>query len=245
MFLLVLNTKIKRKEICFGIILSIFIALSAVYSNVRNEKPHSPSLLSTDSQTDLEEMMRLSSYGQETQQHLKLISETIEGELKRGTFEDVVSRLEILTEEKYGYVKSLLMTYQDQVWSGLMICKVPPTNVTSFTFGSRAIIEANGTVTYINISIEDINATQQSQENTYSTINLNLKEIKPENGAGIGVPLAPVLSILTTSFMWIAQGLIIGIPLCFASLGIVILVNRGIIPLWKNTLKKTKQPLQA
>jgi hypothetical protein len=232
--------KIKRKEIYFGIILSILIALSAVYFNTRNEEHYSPDLLSTD----LRETWGLSTYSQETQ-HFKLISETIEGELKRGTFEDVVSRLEILTEEKYGYVKSLLMTYQDQVWSGLMICKLPPTNVTSFTFGARAIIEANGTVTYINISVEDINVTQQSQENTYSTINLNLKEIKPENGAGIGASLAPVVSILTTSFLWIAQGLIIGIPLCFASLGIVILVNRGIIPLWKNTLKKTKQPYQT
>jgi len=240
MFLLVFNMKIKRKEIYFGIILSILIALSAVYFNTRNEEHYSPDLLSTD----LRETWGLSTYSQETQ-HFKLISETIEGELKRGTFEDVVSRLEILTEEKYGYVKSLLMTYQDQVWSGLMICKLPPTNVTSFTFGARAIIEANGTVTYINISVEDINVTQQSQENTYSTINLNLKEIKPENGAGIGASLAPVVSILTTSFLWIAQGLIIGIPLCFASLGIVILVNRGIIPLWKNTLKKTKQPYQT
>jgi len=241
MFLLVLNMKIKRKEICFGIILSILIALSAVYFNMRNEEPYSPDLLSANSKT----MGGLNTYSQETQQHFKLISETIEGELNRGTFENVVNRLEILTEEKYGYVKSLRMTYQDQVWSGLMICKVPPTNVTFFTFGARAIIEANGTVTYINISVEDINATQQSQENTYSTINLNLKEIKPENGAGIGVSLAPVLSILTTSFLWIAQGLIIGIPLCFASLGIVILVNRVIIPLWKNTLKKAKQPYQT
>ena len=240
MFLLVFNMKIKRKEIYFGIILSILIALSAVYFNTRNEEHYSPDLLLTD----LRETWGLSTYSQETQ-HFKLISETIEGELKRGTFEDVVSRLEILTEEKCGYVKSLLMTYQDQVWSGLMICKLPPTNVTSFTFGARAIIEANGTVTYINISVEDINVTQQSQKNTYSTINLNLKEIKPENGAGIGASLAPVVSILTTSFLWIAQGLIIGIPLCFASLGIVILVNRGIIPLWKNTLKKTKQPYQT
>jgi hypothetical protein len=236
--------KIKRKEICFGIILSVLIALSAVYFNMRNEEPYSPGLLSTDLQTDLRETWGLNTYSQETQ-HSKLISETIEGELNKGAFEDVVNRLEILTEEKYGYVKSLRMIYQEQVWSGLMICKVPPTNVTSFTFGARAIIEANGTVTYINISIEDINATQQSQENAYSTINLNLKEIKPENGAGIGVSLAPVLSVLTTSFWWIAQGLIIGIPLCFASLGIVILVNRGIVPLWKNTLKKAKQPCQT
>jgi hypothetical protein len=236
--------KIKRKEICFGIILSVLIALSAVYFNMRNEEPYSLGLLSTDLQTDLRETWGLNTYSQETQ-HSKLISETIEGELNKGAFEDVVNRLEILTEEKYGYVKSLRMIYQEQVWSGLMICKVPPTNVTFFTFGARAIIEANGTVTYINISIEDINATQQSQENAYSTINLNLKEIKPENEAGIGVSLAPVLSVLTTSFWWIAQGLIIGIPLCFASLGIVILVNRGIVPLWKNMLKKAKQPCQT
>ena len=234
--------KIKRKEICFGIILSVLIALSAVYFNTRNEEPYSPGLLSTDLQTDLRETWGLNTYGQ---QDFKLISETIEGELKKGTFEDTISRLEILTEDKHGYVKSLNMIYEVQVWSGLMICKIPPTNVTSFTFGARAIIEANGTVTYINISIEDINATQQTQEDTYATINLRLKEIKPENGADIAVLLAPVLSVLTTSLSWIAQGVIIGIPLCFASLGIVILVNRGIVPLWKNTLKKTKQPCQT
>jgi hypothetical protein len=174
-----------------------------------------------------------------------VITETIQGELNKGAFEDTISKLEILTEEKEGYVKSLRMTYTEQAWSGQMICKVPPPNVTSFTFHVRAIIEANGTVTYINISIEDVNASQPNQENDYSTINLNLKEIKPENGGGIEIPLASVLSILATSFLWIAQGLIIGIPLCFASLGIVILVNRGIIPLWKNTLKKPERPRQA
>jgi len=233
--------KIKRKEIYFGIILTVLVVFSAFYFNIRDEETYSPSLQSTD----LRAMSKSNAFGQETQQHSKIITETIVGELKRGTFENVVNRLEILTEEKYGYVKSLRMTYEDQVWSGLIICMVPPTNVTSFTFSARAIIEANGTVTYISISVEDIVATQQGQENTYSTINLNLEEIKPENGAGIGVMLTPVLSILTTSFSWIAQGLIIGIPLCFASLGIVILVNRGIIPLWKNTLKKTKQPYKA
>jgi hypothetical protein len=249
MFLFVLNMKIKRKEICVGIILSISIALSAVYLNMRNEQLrneeyYSLMLKSNDSQEALKATWGLGTYSQEAQR-LKLISETIQGELKRGTFENVINSLEILTDENYGYVKSLSMTYQDQAWSGLMICKVPPTNVTSFTFGARALIAANGTVTYISISVEDINATQQSQENTYATINLALKEIKPENMAGIGASLGPVFSVLTTSFLWIAQGLIIGIPLCFASLGIVILVNRGIIPLWKNTLKKTKQPYQA
>jgi hypothetical protein len=227
--------KIKRKEICFGAILTVLVVFSAIYANTRSEETYIATLQSRTS----------SALSQETQQQSKVITETIVGELKRGTFEDVVNRLEIFTEEKYGYVKTLHMTYQDQVWTGLMICKLPPTNVTSFTFGARAIIEANGTVTYISISIEDTTATQQNQEDSYSTINLNLEEIKPEDGTDIGVLLAPVLSILTTSFSWIAQGLIIGVPLCFASLGIVILVNRGIVPFWKNTLKKTKQPCKA
>jgi len=226
--------KIKRKEIYLGIILTVLVVFSAIYANIRSEETYMAKLYSTSSY----------SFSQENQQQSKIITETIVGELKRGTFENIVNRLEILTEEKDGYIKTLSMTYHDQVWTGLMICKLPPTNVTSFTFGARAIIEANGTVTYININIEEIDASQQSGEE-YSTINLNLKEIKQENGVDIGVLLAPVLSVLTTSFSWIAQGLIIGVPLCFASLGIVILVNRGIVPLWKNTLKKTKQPTKV
>lgn len=213
--------------------LSVLVTILAIYSNIENKK-YSPELL------QLASMSGKSSFSQGTGQQSKLISETIEGELNKGTFEDAVNKLEILTEEKDGYVKSLRMIYAEGAWSGQMICKVPPTNVTPFTFGARAIIEANGTVTYINISIEDINASQQNQESTYATINLNLKEVKPSNGAGIVASLTPVLPILTTSLLWIAQGLIIGIPLCFASLGIVLLVDRGIIPLWKNTLKKPK-----
>jgi hypothetical protein len=226
--------KIKRKEICIGIILTVLVVFSAIYANTRSEETYMATLQSRTSST----------FSQETQQQSKIITEAIVGELKRGTFENVVNRLETLTEEKNGYVKTLSMTYQDEVWNGLLICKVPPKDVTSFTFNARAIIEANGTVTYISINIEN-SATQQSQEDNYSTINLNLREIKPENGVDIGAMVAPVLSILATSFSWIAQGLIIGVPLCFASLGIVILVNRGIVPLWKNTLKKTKQPCKA
>jgi len=226
--------KIKRKETFFGIILAIIVVFSALYTNTRSEETYTSRVQLAYSDT----------LSHETQQQSKIITETIIGELKRGTFENVVNRLEILTEEKDGYVKTLSMTYHDQVWTGLMICKLPPTNVKSFAFGARAIIEANGTVTYININMEEVDTSQQSGEE-YSTINLNLKEIKPENGVDIGASLTPVLSVLTTSFSWIAQGLIIGVPLCFASLGIVILVNRGIVPFWKNTLKKTKQACNA
>lgn len=234
---MVLNMKIKRKEICFAIMLSIIVALFAVYFNMRNEEHYSEGFL----WTELKSMSGISSFSQGTEQRSRLISETIEGELNRGTFEDAINKLEILTLEKDGYVKSLRMTYKDEVWSGVMICKVPPTSVTSFTFGAREIIDANGTVTYINISIESVNASQPNQEDAYSTINLSLKEVEPEKGKnGIIALIGSALPILVTSLVWIAEGLIIGVPLCFAFLGIIILVNRGIIPLWKNALKKPK-----
>jgi hypothetical protein len=230
---------IKKKEICLAAMLSILIIVFAVYSNVKNAEEYYPP------ENFLAEETSSRSYGSpsstEGQQYSKVISETIKGELNRGAFEDVISELEILTDEMEGYVKSLRMTYQDRVWSGTMISKVPPTDVTSFTFSARAIIEANGTVTYINISVENVNASQQNQEDIYSTISLYLTEIKPENGKnGFLSPIMSALPVLTTSLVWIVEGLIIGVPLCFVSLGIIILVNRGIVPLWKNMLKKPK-----
>ena len=228
--------KIKRKEILGAVILSIVIAFSVFYVSVKNEEQHSRGFLLLESSGGI---YAASSSNGKTQQGFQLISETIEGELERGAFEYVVNKLEILTEEMDGYVKSLRMTYQEKAWTGFMICKVPPSNVTSFTFSARAIIDENGTVTYINISIEHVEEPQEGQE-AYSTISFNLREVKPSEGIAIGASLTPVLSILTTSLWWIFQGLVIGVPLCFASLGMVILVSRGIIPLWKNTLKKQK-----
>jgi len=230
---------IKKKEICLAAVLSVLLTIFAVYSNVKNAEEYYPI------ENFLAEERQSKSYGSpsstEGQQYSKVISETIKGELNRGKFEGVIGELEILTDEIEGYIKSLYMTYQDGAWSSTMICKVPPTNVTSFTFSARAIIEANGTVTYINISVENVNVSQQNQEDTYSTINLYLTEIKPENGKNeILASIASALPILTTSLVWITEGLIIGVPLCFASLGIILFVNRGIVPLWKNMLKKPK-----
>jgi len=227
--------KIKRKEIIAAVILSIAIAFSVVYVGTKKGMQYAENTSSLKSLWGLSGSTMLDN----TQQGYKLISETIEGELERGAFEYVVNKLEILTEEMDGYVKSLRMTYQEEAWTGFMICKVPPSNVTSFTFSARAIIDENGTVTYINISIEHVEEPQEGQE-AYSTISFNLREVKPSEGIAIGASLTPVLSILTTSLWWIFQGLVIGVPLCFASLGMVILVSRGIIPLWKNTLKKQK-----
>ncbi|MGQ9726289.1 MAG: hypothetical protein ACUVQL_04080, partial [Candidatus Bathycorpusculaceae bacterium] len=210
----------------------------AIYSNIKSTEKYYP--MENLAARTLSETYGLSS-STGNQQYSKVFSETIEGELDRGAFEKVVSTLEVLTENRGGYVKSLYMTYRDEVWSGTMVSKVPTANVTAFTFSAREIIDANGTVTYINISVESVNTSQLGEESMYSTINFNLREVKLKNGEnGIKAAIAPILPILATSLIWIAQGLIMGVPLCFASLGIVLLVNRGIIPLWKNLLRKPK-----
>jgi hypothetical protein len=229
--------RIKRREIGLAVALSVLVAASAAYSNVKNAEHYGGNLrylepLSTDNKDYS---------GADVSQITQLISEIIEGELDKGSFERVVNSIEMLTEENLGYVKSLRMIYNDGAWSGSMVCKLPPEKVASFTFSVREVIEANGTVTYINISIEEVGELQQSQANLHSTINLNLKEVIPDSATPeIPIQIALVLPILATSLLLIAQGLIIGVPLCFASLGVVILVDRGIIPLWKSALKKPK-----
>ncbi|MDH7477657.1 MAG: hypothetical protein QHH17_04665 [Candidatus Bathyarchaeota archaeon] len=231
--------RIKKKEMVLAVVLCLSITIFAIYSNLRNAEEYSGVNLLLGSSMRAETYGFSSSTG--NQQYTKIYSETIEGELERGAFENVVSALEVLTEDMGGYVKSIYMTYRDEVWSGTMISKVPTANVTSFTFTAREIIDANGTVTYINISVESVNVSQLGEEAKYSTINFSLREVKLKGGEnGVIVAIAPILPILTTSLVWIAQGLIIGIPLCFASLGIVLFVNRGIIPLWRSMLKKPK-----
>jgi len=231
--------RIRKKEISLAVGLCLVIADLAVYVNMKNAERYYYPMGNSTARTLSESWGLSSSPG--SQQYSKVYLETIEGELEEGAFETVVSKLELLTENMGGYVKSLYMTYRDEVWSGTMVSKVPTENVTDFTFAARTIIDANGTVTYINISVESVNASQLGEEAKYSAINFNLREVQPKSGDNIVIAaIAPILPILITSLVWITEGLIIGLPLCLISLGIVVFVNRGIIPLWKNLLKNPK-----
>jgi len=233
--------RIRKKEACIAVILSISMIMLVFYSDAaNNRKDFLPYLTSSDSRGELAQSYGLNVGGQT---YTKVILENIEGELDKGTFESVVIMLEVLAEEMDGYVKSLYMTYKDEVWSGRMVCKVPTANVTLFTFDARKIIDANGTVTFISINMETVEVSQENSEAVYSTINISLREISSEKGENkIVSSIGAILPYLATALVWIAQALIIGVPLSFASLGIVILVNRGILPLWKNILKKPKPP---
>lgn len=230
---------IRKKEIAAAVVLCTSVLLLTIYLNTRQVQQHSASLYLRSANTG-KDLSSIQSVSPTSQTQYQVITETIEGELEKGAFEDAVDRLTVLADEKDGYVKSLRMTYQNDAWSGQMLCKIPPANVTSFTFNARAIIDSNGTVTYINISVETVNASDITPEEEFSSITINLKEKKPSD-ANVGASLEPVVKILSASMLWIAQGLIVVLPLCFVSLGIVLLFNRGIIPVWKNVLKGSKQ----
>ncbi|MBX5328756.1 MAG: hypothetical protein QHH18_05470 [Candidatus Bathyarchaeota archaeon] len=230
---------IRKKEIVAAVALCTTVLLLTIYLSTRHEQQHSASLYIC-SENSGKDFRSIQSISPTSQVQYQVITETIEGELEKGAFEDAVDRLTVLADEKDGYVKSLHMTYQNDAWSGQMLCKIPPANVTSFTFNARAIIDLNGTVTYINISVETVNASDITPEEEFSSITINLKEKKPSD-ASVDASLEPVVKILSASILWIAQGLIVVLPLCFVSLGIVLLFNRGIIPVWRNVLKGSKQ----
>ena len=42
---------------------------------------------------------------------------------------------------------------------------------------------------------------------------------------------------MTTGLVWIAEGLIVGVLLCSACLGVIVVVSRGIVPVWKRQFR--------
>jgi hypothetical protein len=93
--------------------------------------------------------------------------------------------------------------------------------------------------------VEEVESQEQPKEANYSTIYINIREEKPQSGNGIPAPLAYVIEILSKGLLLIAQGVMVGVPICFASLGVVLLVNRGLLPLWRNLLRKPKGTASA
>jgi hypothetical protein len=233
--------KISKKEIGLAVLLAVSVTTLAAYTN----SPHLKQGFISDFGLTSEESMLRSMWGlSDTQakvdQQAWQVWETIEGELRQGTFETVVSQLEALTEAKYGYIYSEDLFFRDNLWSGEVVSKIPQENMSSFVFGTKALIEANGTVISITTTVRTTVSPDKTEEVSYSTIKTTLKEA---TGAEPPQAITQILSVipwLVTGLVWIAEGLIIGVPLCFVSLGIIILVDRGILPVWKKQLSKSR-----
>jgi hypothetical protein len=165
------------------------------------------------------------------------VQEDIEGQLKEGTFEATVESLKTLIANFDGIMPYLNMAYNNELWAGTMNCNVPTENVTSFTFAVRQLISTNGRVTHIAITVTEtiVNQTQPSQEQ-FSQVSIGLQEVSETTPAIID-QLGAAIPWLVTGLTWVAEGLIVGVPLCFVSLGVVMILDRGIIPTWRRQLR--------
>lgn len=230
--------KITKKEMGSALVLAVFVATLAAYVNVYvGERPRHYGAMLPESRDSLKGLYGLSGG---TDERVKEMKETIQAELEKGTFKSVVTQLEVLTEEKAGFVYSEYLTYGDGLWSGEMVSKIPQKNMTSFVFETESIISANGTVIAITVSIKDITEKYTEKEVAYATVTIALNEVAGAKPPEPFVQVWSVVPLLVTGLVWIAEGLIMGVPLCFVSLGVVLLVKRGIIPVWERQLKRSK-----
>jgi hypothetical protein len=226
-----------RLELTVAIIIASALSALAVYMNQPTQTTeifvNTRGMASSGEAASLRSLYGLGS----TSTVQETISENIRGELRKDTFETVVEGLKNLTFVYGGLVPYLTMAYENDAWSGSMTCSVPTDNVTEFTFGARHLINDNGKVTYISQTVTEtiVNQTALAQ-NQFSDVTIGLTE-PAQGGSPVLAEIGLVMPWLTTGLVWIAQGLIIGVPLCFVSLAIVMLADRAIIPAWKKQLK--------
>jgi hypothetical protein len=112
-----------------------------------------------------------------TSEAQQIVTENIQGELRKGSFETVVQSLRSLVYSQNGSIPVLNMGFDNDVWSGSMNCKVPTKNVAVFTFGARQLIVDNGRVTNIDINVVEQTVSQTGQPETpMSEITIGLRE---------------------------------------------------------------------
>jgi hypothetical protein len=177
-------------------------------------------------------------------ERVKDIRQWIRGELKNGTFEEVVMSIEDETESLGGYVDSEDVTFTEDLWSGEIVSKIPQNNSLRFVFKARSLISANGKVVSITTNIRDVTPPSDvTIEKPLATIRFTLIEVleKPSQPGfpSIEFPfLASIVPYLGTFFAWVITGIVFGLPAYFTILGIVVFINRALLPLASKLFKK-------
>ena len=225
--------KPKQKELLAALIICVALLGASVYVNMPKTSPgyYGSPLQPSD--------LRGESFPQFLPQpestledgRIKDIRHWIRGELIRGRFEQVLLAVEEKTAEYGGYVYSEQMTYADDLWTGEIVSRIPQNTSTAFVFEVRQTISDNGRVVSITTSIRDITGTVgTSEEKPHATVGVTLVEISDQPIAGTPI-IAGVIPYLSTFFTWVVTGIIIGLPTYFTLLGIVLLIDRALIPI--------------
>jgi len=231
-----------------ALIICVALVGASVYANTATL--HSPSFAEWTSKGDASIPRENFSTTQESaDQRIKDIRQWIKAELTKGKFKEVVKGIEALTEEQGGYIYSEDLTYADEVWNGELVSRIPQDNATDFIFNMEDLITKNGKVISITTSIRDITGTiGTSEQKPHATIIVTLAEISGK--IIIGLPIIEgIAPFLSTFFTWVAAGVIIGLPAYFTVLGIVLLIDRALLPiankLFKRGLNKNKEALPS
>jgi len=218
-----------KLELVLAILMTLAIASVAIYASLPKNPDRTMLYVQSTRSYDSSSFQ-----GTSTQQ---VITENIHGELRKDEFETTVEGLKNLTLVHGGRIPSLHMAFDNELWSGTLRCKLPTDNVTWFTFEVRRLINAHGKVTHILIDVNEVEVNQtQTPEILLSDISIYLHEYV-EGASPFMNQLGTVVPLLTTGLLWIAEGLIVGVPLCFACLGVVAIVSRGILPVWKRQFR--------
>jgi hypothetical protein len=232
-----LEVRLPKKEIGIAVALGLTIAIFSFFYNMA--PPTDDSFCLSPQSLSRESGLALMSAS--LQDRVRIMDADIQGKLKAGAFETVVPFVEALTREKGGFIVTESMLFKDGLWRGEIVSKLPPTNASSFTIETRQKIDENGRVVTIEINIREFTLSQNTTDiEQYSTIKTFLsEEFEEEKDTPEPViQLMSVFPIVVTGLVWVAEGLIVGVPLCFASLGVVMLIKRVVIPLWKKELSK-------
>ncbi|MFP3984845.1 MAG: hypothetical protein ACLFU9_02615 [Candidatus Bathyarchaeia archaeon] len=226
--------KIIKKEIAIAVALALTIIVISIFQNTAPRTYD----FGYDWGSESEEMLRTMQGSSSSSERVRIMDANIQGILRDGTFETVVPVIEHLVWEKGGFIVTERLTFKEDLWKGEIVSKLPPVNASFFTMATRQKIDENGRVISIYIEIRDFIVDQHtSAEEQYSTVKILLtEEFDDKETPAPLIQLGAVIPILVTGLVWVAGGLIVGVPLCFVSLGIVMLARRIIIPLWKKEL---------
>lgn len=226
-----MNRKLKT-EFRLAVALAVSLSLLTVYVDMpRNTEPPADAYLQ-NSRSFGPGVQDISSSSIQ-----QVISENIQGELRKDGFETTVQDIKTLVSGYGGRIPALHMGYENELWSGALDCRLPTDNVTSFTFDVRKLINDHGKVTHISIDVNEVEVNQtQAPETALSEISMCLRD-KTEGASPFLDQLGAILLPLATGLVWVGEGLFVGTPLCFVSLGVVIIVNRGILPVWKKQFR--------
>lgn len=241
--------KPKHKELTVALIICIVLVGASVYANVVTQHPASFSGFLGGGSSISRENFATATQEESADQRIKDIKQWINAELTKGKFKEVVRGIEALTEEQGGYVYSEDLTYADEVWNGELVSRIPQDNTTDFIFNMEDLIAKNGKVISITTSIRDITGTiGTSEQKPHATIRVTLTEISGK--IIIGLPIIEgITPFLSTFFTWVVSGIIIGLPAYFTVLGIVLLIDRALLPilnkLFKKGLNKNKEALPS